>query len=467
MLIVPGRPSTDALTWWVMKTEGGRLTANDLALTVGGNAIEADIQCFSMSRQDDPADAGLLYLVATLGLPADTPFRLTARLNTESFADSRTLPEDETAPLTLAIGSCLSLAQSGRLPDAYPTPGMRSNDPIHLRILAGDQIYMDLSPESGQPLLFGDAPEPWPRYFRQWNDERFRRFITASPNMVMADDHEFWNDYPDGNVWQAFASRKLADACDRTFSLYQAGLNLGAARIARFGAPAPNDRRLGQVLDDEARTFGFFLGQVPVFFLDTRTRRTRYDADRPRIVPAEWMARCVDWLRSLERPGVLVLSQPLVDERVGGFQRFFHLFGDANLVDFDDDYSTLCDALFTAPHDVLVLSGDIHWSRVYRLTRSGTSRQIYEVISSPLARIPTDGSKTGKDTGDIKWSGPASGAARWDRIWDAVADETFTLCRLAPQPAEAGGAINVRWDAFGRRGSAPHERIGSDQFTLK
>src|SRR6185436_16109358 len=144
-------------------------------------------------------------------------------------------------------------------------------DPVRLRLLCGDQIYMDLSPTDGSPLVF-DAPEPWSRYASQWRTLDFDAFLRSSPNLVMADDHEFWNDYPHGDAWLRWAETDrdgpLGKRMDRAFAVFQAPLNLDPADVAD-SAPT-----IDALLAGAARAFPLAVGPLTFFVLDTRTRRT-------------------------------------------------------------------------------------------------------------------------------------------------------------------------------------------------
>ena len=62
---------------------------------------------------------------------------------------------------------------------------------------------------------------------------------------------------------------------------------------------------------------------------------------------------------------------------------------DVNPPDYPEDYRALWGALFAAPYDILVLSGDIHYSRIASVSREPLSHtRVFEVVSSPLALIP-------------------------------------------------------------------------------
>jgi hypothetical protein len=296
---------------------------------------------------------------------------------------------------------------------------------------------MDLSPTSGGPLLFS-APDAWRRYRERWTQSAFPdanvdrdrasfpAFLRASPNVMLADDHEFWNDYPHSSAWLLWSEHRpglpLGRDMDRAFAVFQASLNCDAGRVAA-GASLP------ALLANEARSFGIDLGGVRIFFLDTRTARTRYDSDVPRFAEPGWLAQVVAWLASGPGARVLFISQPLVEERAGWFQRMTHTMGDVNLPDYDEDFAALWEGLCNCPADVLVVSGDIHWSRLYQVKRPSSPNEIYELISSPLALIPGDPPSRGEREGKVEWERPR-GSANWTRRYATNDAATYTTLQL-------------------------------------
>jgi len=85
---------------------------------------------------------------------------------------------------------------------------------------------------------------------------------------------------------------------------------------------------------------------------------------------------------------VLVLGQPLLTLGEG---RAWGVRADVNLPHFDDQYSRLCRALTAAEHDVVVLTGDVHFWRVATVTLQRLDRErpttLVEVISSPMSQV--------------------------------------------------------------------------------
>jgi hypothetical protein len=350
----------------------------------------------------------------------------------------------------------------GLAKDHTPAPHRPDgDDPVRIRFLCGDQIYMDLSPQTGMPAA-PDIPQPLFRYDAQWRDAKtsFAQFLAAAPTLVLADDHEYWNDYPHANVWlnwdKGGAGSPLAREMDEAFQVFQAGLNVPPADV------------VGGVVDlEHVRTFRLDVGGLSLFALDTRTRRNRYDDSWPGFAPRAWIDALGDWAAGLRAPGVLVVAQPLVEKPANAFQRRFHIMGDVNLPDYWETYAELCDIVFGCPHDILILSGDIHWSRMYQITRG--ERTVYEVISSPLARIPQPTPGIGAEDGKVEWKGEGRrGKANWLRRWAGVPPQTYATISFTPRAAGIGAPLraDVRWWAVNDDPNAGPTLFGKEQIGL-
>ena len=116
-----------------------------------------------------------------------------------------------------------------------------------------------------------------------------------------------------------------------------------------------------------------------MFVADTRIART---GDRV-VVHGAVAVRCA---RSVgQRPAraraILVLGQPIFTGGAGlkGY------IADWGLPDFDQ-YRDLVRCLASTPHDIVVLTGDVHFGRVASCTAPG-GRQIVELIASPFALV--------------------------------------------------------------------------------
>jgi hypothetical protein len=112
--------------------------------------------------------------------------------------------------------------------------------------------------------------------------------------------------------------------------------------------------------------------------LDTRLARMR---DRSQFVAPRELAALGAWVDALEGPGALVIGQPIFAEPAGWRGNFT----DWGLADYDQ-YADLVRILMRARHDLLVLTGDVHFGRVSGCTLpSGAS--LVEVIASPFALV--------------------------------------------------------------------------------
>ncbi len=91
----------------------------------------------------------------------------------------------------------------------------------------------------------------------------------------------------------------------------------------------------------------FHLGQDLAFcVVDVRSYRSKAG-----FVEAAVLQQLLDWLKHLTCPGAPVMSQVLLDQ-ISHAER--------NLSSFPAQYQALVQALLAAPHDILLLSGDVH-----------------------------------------------------------------------------------------------------------
>jgi hypothetical protein len=191
----------------------------------------------------------------------------------------------------------------------------------------------------------------------------------------------------------------VGQAADELFELYQAALNPAAGEegVLANGAGMPGPRGF-------CRSFSFDVGPLSFFGLDCRTRRGFYTDGAPRFVERDAQGQqpeldaLASWARSLSGPGVLVLPQPLVETPATWLQRKLHVMGDVNLPDYGGDYRRIWDTLFcSTPHSILILTGDIHVSRLFEVrplrVPGAFQKSIYELASSPLCHIKQGSSK--------------------------------------------------------------------------
>ena len=176
-----------------------------------------------------------IWVVGTEGLQPNTVYELTvtAADGTSDRVVAQTLPGQGLTgpPSRLRSAQCYCLSQDmGLLGATYPPAPFRTTaDPVRLKLLVGDQIYMDLDARTGSPVIT-HQPDPWTRYREQWQTPDFGAFVQRSPTLCMADDHEYWNDYPHGDAWLPWAAAQNAGPFRDSYDAYQAALNLHPSR---------------------------------------------------------------------------------------------------------------------------------------------------------------------------------------------------------------------------------------------
>lgn len=264
--------------------------------------------------------------------------------------------------LRVDLRSCFYL-KNGRASASQPRADISA--PPHLKVLCGDQVYLDL------PVL------EWPRgeqgRFLSWLDKyrenwsqlggTFASVLGRGANLFVSDDHEFWNNYPYGAIYKPAswgsgsqdASTKIARA------LYQA-----------FQADYETSQSGVQGLD---------IGPPGAPELSLRALDCRYFRSRERFAPDKDVRAICEWIGGLRCPGVLVLSQPLLDPAGNAFARRVK---DAALADFPASFEPLLAGIRESRHDLMILSGDIHCGRVSSVALP-RGRILWEVVSSPVA----------------------------------------------------------------------------------
>lgn len=285
----------------------------------------------------------------------------------------RTWPHEmPEAGLSLLIASCFWLNddKAGFYADTMEAL-IRQESPV-LKVLMGDQLYMDVWGPLPGPDLSRDLAR---RYEAYWGNEPYRRSLAACPTVMTPDDHEFWNDFPKPQAHVPFTwSGTLAEAAATTLGLldaYQSPLNPDGGRYGQLTVPG----RQG-------------VPPVSIFFADTRSNRTRVDADDQRLMDTvEWKA-LREWAAGLTGPGLLIVSQPLF--KPGGSRT------DSTLVDYEREADWLSRLLTDChdgrtgdgrPHDILLLTGDIHVGRLSTATATDSQSEVHELVASPAALV--------------------------------------------------------------------------------
>jgi hypothetical protein len=271
----------------------------------------------------------------------------------------RTLPQalpsaSGSERFTVAFGSCFyphrdqgcAAAAFRALHEAGPS-ALRPD----LSFWLGDQVYLDIGIDSisfrPQEITERIAED----YRKNW--ELQGDLLRRGANWMLPDDHEFWNDYP------------FYDSAIPTLW----PLRLGPVRRAWAAAAMDGVQRVQRPRPIEVIEIG---RDLSFCLLDTRTYRSSKE-----FVSAETMSGLLAWIQSLKSSGVLVISQNLIQDPDKS---------ERSLASYPKQYGALLAALRDAPHDVLCLTGDVHYGRVGQVNW-GNGRRLVEAVASPLSNL--------------------------------------------------------------------------------
>ncbi len=279
-------------------------------------------------------------------------------------ASIRTLPkrlpqhEPHIKPFTIALGSCYWPDQDGgRVGTAYRglyEHPQHPHDSPDLTFLTGDQVYLDVGFD-----LRSDVPKEVRRriardYACHWKG--LSDVLTRGANYMLPDDHEWYNGYPDPDPKNPYL-----------WDLQKSKVRKTWEQTARQGIENVQQCPVVEVME--------FPGDLSICFADLRSFRK---PNRRGLMKAKDLKRLLDWAKGLTTPGVLVSPQPLIvttNEH------------EANLLDYTKDYCRLLAALGHTGHDIVVMSGDVHYGRVVSVKLGTGGATLHEVVSSPLSNL--------------------------------------------------------------------------------
>lgn len=319
----------------------------------------------------------------------------------------------------------------------------------HLLLLIGDQIYAD-EPSSAivqkHPQLREGASsfEDFALLYEYaWTrDEGVRQVLAAIPTFMIFDDHEIINDWNISPRWRAEAIRQgreqmLIDGLV-AYWIYQGWGNL----IQRKGVRHPlldimqSAEQSGEDILDALRevvkqdvydklhlAWHYEIPTIPpIFVINARSERTTTFTDNPqeiyapaRIMSQEQMTEMQTWMRTHDTTiAVFVSSVPAIlppfiglAEYLMGARLWLHSIPPlrwlglqlarlqqrmAIRTSFDHwpvysaTWQELLRILDTRQHDILALSGDVHFSYTAKAqhTSPKTKASLYQLVSTPL-----------------------------------------------------------------------------------
>lgn len=231
------------------------------------------------------------------------------------------------------------------------------------KALMGDNLYLDVGPKYKDwqgftyDRLDADA-ETIGRYLRYWLCSDYRHVLATLPTFAIPDDHEYWNDYP---RFQVRMTRSAGGRGGDFAAAARSSLRLFQGVMSPKGSTSePHDA--SEFSYDWTIDGG---GTCPLsfFFFDTTsTRQYQGITDgRVRLASRAIVDRLIEWARTLTGPGILILGQPLM------IPRSYKALRGAITADYHPsafaEFPEIMAALASAPWDILVVSGDVHWSR--------------------------------------------------------------------------------------------------------
>lgn len=287
---------------------------------------------------------------------------------------------DTAMSLRLLMGSCYWFERSAGSTLAAMIDFVRRSDiggdaprPLSFSVLMGDQVYLDL------PLVVQRSDRElaaacYSRYLHQWFDDAdFAALLQSAPVVMIADDHELWNNAPR-------AAPHIPDTwTDRQKEVW---LKLGRELFDQF-------QLIPELADEGARTRRWSQGPLHAVFVDARLSRNK-DSERLFGNADENVVRA--WAEKLRAAptgsvGLLAIGQPLLDPDVGWFKERLM---DAGLADYERDYQFLLQACAGIAHPIIVLTGDVHFGRALKMqAMPGRGHgPLIEVVCSALSLIP-------------------------------------------------------------------------------
>jgi hypothetical protein len=422
--IIPGAISTDRLRALVI-SDAGRPDVK-LEAVRGGKTPAPTVR--DHDAGDPIVDQHLrkakleLYLVEATGLAPGTDYQMTAGGKPVHFKTfPAALPPEG---LSFALASCYYEAFGRDRDYLRALQAAPSYGPLAAKLLVGDNVYIDVGRAPGQAR--SGAEESVGRYLQYYWKSGYADVLSYLPTFCLWDDHEFWNNYPE---WQVHLARSMdaggreayEKAAQATLRLFQAALNPEPA--ARGGL-----------------SYSFAAPPVSFFALDLRAGRTSMKSARPQMTSEAELAAFERWAAGLKAPGVAMFGQPLWIEK-GNWMDYVP-------PDYAGQYARIWKALAGAPYDVLVLSGDVHHSRLLEFD-VGRGRRVWELISSPACMIPTiesiaaqafDVQDRGTITFPLQFPGEAAAAPKLAGYhFGTDHNNTISFFRLKP----AGAGIDV------------------------
>lgn len=274
-----------------------------------------------------------------------------------------TLPNalQEDTPFVIATGSCFyNEDDNGAAADALNKLYFHNDHSIkpQVKFFTGDQVYLDIGLDSLSPVPSEVRRRIADDYALTWQTQR--SMLRNGANWFLADDHEYWNNYPytsgkNPYLWAITAFRGIKKAWQKT-------AQCGVENVQQI--PLFDSFNIGNDLS------------VCVADLRSGRDKGRYPKN---MMPEKDFAKLIHWAENLTCPGVIVLPQPLLVKPGGAL--------DYNLANYKEQYQRLLIALARSGHDIVCLSGDVHYGRIAKVPLGTNGAILHEIISSPMSNL--------------------------------------------------------------------------------
>ena len=295
------------------------------------------------------------------------------------------LPGAGEKPFTVGIGSCFYTEHDGGdAGQAYEALYKNESFRPDIKFLAGDQVYVDIG-LGWYPLDDSDCQDRIAdHYADSWR--YLRSMLRRGGTWMISDDHEFWNNYPflDG------------------FNPYLLTLELSDSFRKRWTKAS----KMGVKNIQQVKTIRIFdIGNELSFCVaDLRVERSTTG-----FLSAPSQKKLLAWINKLTMPGVLVIPQPLIAGK--GNKK------DKNLPDWKQ-YNEIVNAIEKGSHDIVILTGDVHYGRVSQVLVGNSTNKLTEIITSPMSNLSEINgiAATGPDTSDTHFPIVSIGGMKKNKI---------------------------------------------------
>ena len=381
-ILIPYAVDTTACTFWLGAFHGGQRPDDmELRIMPSGMSITVPAERWELLYPADLLPAGTpRYFRQTVQCPELEPDRgyVVHLMQGDKLLTWATvhalplaLPRLHEAPFTMLLGSCFC-QESDRLGEVAQSFGqLPQADRPAVKILCGDQVYLDIPVHQNFPedsirlaeIFLRKYVQTW----REWDAAGVRGLgglLKEGGTYFAADDHEFWNNYPN-------AATLIQNSWTETRRMQWQGPARHLYRHFQFFHPE---------LAGEPQVFN--VPPTSVMILDTRFNR---EAGATSFLPAPHLARLAEWIEELNHRrwvGFLFLGQLLFEAPAGWVKS---RVVDRHLPDYAQ-YAELVRTLAAGRQPLVILTGDVHYGRVARCQQFHGG-ELYEVIASPMSLV--------------------------------------------------------------------------------